>query len=191
MGVERVIRSVARRQAQAQEHAQAQAPGGFTLVEMLAAMMILAFGITTVLGVMSAGLATERNAELIRDASRLATAVREDLEHGLVHLDVQAVDLEVVLLDLVAEIGVRAEHGGQRLGEDSLGEGSHSQAHLAQGIQVPIDDSRHAAPLPSPPRLVHAVDPDLAGGGHSWHAGVARGLADRLDRRGTDALGDT
>lgn len=56
--------------------------GGFTLVEMLAAMMILAFGITTVLGVMSAGLATERNSELIRDASRLATAVREDLEHG-------------------------------------------------------------------------------------------------------------
>lgn len=55
---------------------------GFTLVEMLAAMMILAFGITTVIGVLSSGLATEHNSELIRDASRLATAVREEMEHG-------------------------------------------------------------------------------------------------------------
>lgn len=55
---------------------------GFTLIEMLAAMMILAFGITTVLGVLSSGLATEHNSELIRDASRLATAVREEIEHG-------------------------------------------------------------------------------------------------------------
>ncbi|MCB9890643.1 MAG: prepilin-type N-terminal cleavage/methylation domain-containing protein [Planctomycetes bacterium] len=55
---------------------------GFTLVEILAAMLILAFGVTTVLGVMSSGLATEHNSELIRDAARLATVVREELEHG-------------------------------------------------------------------------------------------------------------
>lgn len=56
--------------------------GGFTLVEILAAMLILAFGATTVIGVMSSGLATEHNSELVRDAARLASAVREELEHG-------------------------------------------------------------------------------------------------------------
>lgn len=53
---------------------------GFTLIEMLAAMMILAFGLTTLLGVFSSGLATEQNAEILRDASRLATTVRESIE---------------------------------------------------------------------------------------------------------------
>ncbi|MCA8971222.1 MAG: prepilin-type N-terminal cleavage/methylation domain-containing protein [Planctomycetes bacterium] len=60
----------------------APSDAGFTLVEILAAMLILAFGVTTVLGVMSSGLATEHNSELIRDAARLATVVREELEHG-------------------------------------------------------------------------------------------------------------
>ncbi len=53
---------------------------GFTLIEMLAAMLILSFGVTSMLGVFSAGLATEQSAELIRDSARLAQAVRERIE---------------------------------------------------------------------------------------------------------------
>lgn len=114
---------------------------GFTLVEMLAAMMILSFGITTVLGVMSSGLATERNAELIRDASRLATAVREDLEHGRMQVEDEGVlqdviggrfpdfpDLQYDLrfeeidldgrIDYVCKIRVRWLRGGSDVAED-------------------------------------------------------------------------
>ena len=61
---------------------RAAANRGFTLVEMLAAMMILAFGITAVFGVFSAGVATEQQAALIRDAARLVTAVSEELQHS-------------------------------------------------------------------------------------------------------------
>ncbi len=51
--------------------------GGFTLIEILAALMILAFTVTTALGVFSRGIALERSAELVHDASRLARAVQQ------------------------------------------------------------------------------------------------------------------
>ena len=52
---------------------------GFTLIEMMAAMMILAFGVTTVFAVFSTGLATEEMASLVRDSARMVTTVRENL----------------------------------------------------------------------------------------------------------------
>ena len=42
--------------------------GGFTLVEMLAAMGILALGFSSVVGVMSVGVYTRRTAELRNQA---------------------------------------------------------------------------------------------------------------------------
>ncbi|MFQ5506903.1 MAG: prepilin-type N-terminal cleavage/methylation domain-containing protein [Planctomycetota bacterium] len=53
--------------------------GGFTLVEMLAALVILAFGITAILGVFSGGIRTEQSSELIRQASLLAERIQEEL----------------------------------------------------------------------------------------------------------------
>ena len=58
---------------------------GFTLVELMAALMILVFGITAVIGGFSTGISTEQQGELVRDAARLANAVQEKLlnEGGL------------------------------------------------------------------------------------------------------------
>ncbi len=55
--------------------------GGFTLVEILAALLLLSIGVTGVMGVLASGIATEQSGELIRDASRLALAVRDQLAH--------------------------------------------------------------------------------------------------------------
>ncbi|MEZ5989977.1 MAG: type II secretion system protein [Planctomycetota bacterium] len=55
--------------------------GGFTLVELMAALLILSVVVSTVIGVFSAGIRTEQGAELLRDASRLALAVREQMLH--------------------------------------------------------------------------------------------------------------
>ncbi|GEM_PF-2461148 len=54
-----------------------QKEGGFTLLEILAALMILALGVTTALGVFARGLSIEQGSELIHDSSRLATLIQE------------------------------------------------------------------------------------------------------------------
>jgi prepilin-type N-terminal cleavage/methylation domain-containing protein len=54
---------------------------GFTLVEILAALLLLSVGVTGVMGVLASGIKTEQAGELIRDASRLALAVRDQLAH--------------------------------------------------------------------------------------------------------------
>ncbi|HHI79080.1 MAG TPA: prepilin-type N-terminal cleavage/methylation domain-containing protein [Planctomycetes bacterium] len=53
------------------------AEGGFTLLEILAALLILALGVTTALGVFARGLGIEQGSELIHDSARLATLVQE------------------------------------------------------------------------------------------------------------------
>ncbi len=53
--------------------------GGFTLIEILIAMMILVFSVSTLLAGFMQGIATEQESELLRDASRLAAAVQEKL----------------------------------------------------------------------------------------------------------------
>ncbi len=50
---------------------------GFTLLEILAALMILALGVTTALGVFARGLSIEQGAELVHDSGRLASLVQE------------------------------------------------------------------------------------------------------------------
>jgi len=52
---------------------------GFTLLEMLAAMAILAIGITSLLGALSAGLSTRRSAEQRNRAALLADQVIVEL----------------------------------------------------------------------------------------------------------------
>jgi len=52
---------------------------GFTLIEMLAALMILAFGVTAVLGGFGSAIRTEQTSELVRGASLLVETVREEL----------------------------------------------------------------------------------------------------------------
>ena len=54
-----------------------RAEAGFTLLEILAALMILALGVTTALGGFARGLGIEQGAELIHDSSRLASLVQE------------------------------------------------------------------------------------------------------------------
>jgi prepilin-type N-terminal cleavage/methylation domain-containing protein len=51
--------------------------GGFTLLEILAALMILSLGVTTALGVFARGLGIEQGAELIHDSARLASLIQE------------------------------------------------------------------------------------------------------------------
>ena len=62
-------------------HAMDRDRGGFTLVEILAALLLLSVGVTGVMGVLASGIRTEQSGELIRDASRLALAVRDELAH--------------------------------------------------------------------------------------------------------------
>ena len=54
---------------------------GFTLIDILAALLLLSVGVTGVMGVLASGIRTEQSGELIRDASRLALAVRDQLAH--------------------------------------------------------------------------------------------------------------
>ena len=69
------------RQARGRLTGRGQATSGFTLVEILAALLLLSVGVTGVMGVLASGIQTEQSGELVRDASRLALAVRDDLAH--------------------------------------------------------------------------------------------------------------
>jgi type II secretory pathway pseudopilin PulG len=53
--------------------------GGFTLVEILAALLILTFGVSALLGVFATGVVTERRADLGFQAAGLVAEVEADL----------------------------------------------------------------------------------------------------------------
>lgn len=70
-------------------HRRAARSGGFTLVEILVAMGILLFGLTSVLGLLSFGAALSRAAALRGDASSAVEAIVADLEERMFPLVVE------------------------------------------------------------------------------------------------------
>lgn len=65
------------------ESSMARARAGFTLTEMLVAIGILLFGVTTLLGVLGVGLQTRRSAEQRQRGNALIGHVLHDLEQRL------------------------------------------------------------------------------------------------------------
>ena len=57
--------------------------GGFTLVEMLVAMGILVFGVTSLVGLLGVGVSTRRTAELKNQAVHAVTAVLQQVRAQL------------------------------------------------------------------------------------------------------------
>lgn len=62
---------------------RAHARSGFTILEVLVAMAILLFGMTTILGLLTYGTALSRTAQLKVSAASAAQAVVADLEESL------------------------------------------------------------------------------------------------------------
>ncbi len=60
----------------------AHARSGFTILEVLVAMAILVFGMTTILGLMTYGVALSRSAQLRTSAASAAQATIADLEES-------------------------------------------------------------------------------------------------------------
>lgn len=72
------------------------AQAGFTIVEVVAAMLILMIGMSTILGLLSFGAAIARTAELRAGVAQSIEAVVADLEDTLFPLELDANGREVV-----------------------------------------------------------------------------------------------
>lgn len=76
---------------------------GFTLLELLIAMAILTFGITTLLGVLSVGVGTRRTAEMRGRAVVLADRILHDLQRSTLAEHPIPTDPDWVAEDLAIE----------------------------------------------------------------------------------------
>ena len=62
---------------------KARAKSGFTIIEVIAAMLILVFGMTTILGLLSFGASMTRTARLRGESAQAIEAILADLEENL------------------------------------------------------------------------------------------------------------
>ncbi len=91
------------------------------------------------------------------DADHLAEVVGhrslegQGAQHGLVDGEVEAIDLEVVDLDLPGQCPVPLPDGAQGLVEDRLGQPPHAEQLVAEIVQDGVDDAGHGYLYPKRP----------------------------------------